>query len=110
MILETEEHLEDIIITQAQFEGKKMVFGSLDEVDFYDTVKVNGMIDVPPHNKSSVTTFIGGYITKTPLLIGDKVKKGQLLVTLENTEFVELQQQYLEVAEQINYLKSEFDR
>ncbi|WP_028872870.1 efflux RND transporter periplasmic adaptor subunit [Psychroserpens burtonensis] len=108
--LETEEHSDKITITKAQFEGEKMAFGSLEEVDFYDTVKVNGVIDVPPHNKSSVTTFVGGYITKTPLLIGDKVKKGQLLVTLESTEFVELQQQYLEVAEQINYLKSEFNR
>ncbi|MFD2916714.1 efflux RND transporter periplasmic adaptor subunit [Psychroserpens luteus] len=110
VILESEEHHDEITITKAQFEGEKMAFGGLEEVDFYDTVKVNGMIDVPPHNKSSVTTFVGGYITKTPLLIGDKVKKGQLLVTLENTEFVELQQQYLEVSEQINYLKSEFNR
>ncbi|MFT4781524.1 MAG: cobalt-zinc-cadmium efflux system membrane fusion protein [Psychroserpens sp.] len=108
--LETEEHSDKITITKAQFEGEKMAFGSLEEVNFYDIVKVNGVIDVPPHNKSSVTTFVGGYITKTPLLIGDKVKKGQLLVTLESTEFVELQQQYLEVAEQINYLKSEFNR
>ncbi|MEM5563642.1 efflux RND transporter periplasmic adaptor subunit [Psychroserpens sp. AS72] len=110
VILETEDHHDEITLTTAQFEGEKMAFGGLEEVDFYETVKVNGMIDVPPHNKSNVTTFIGGYITKTPLLIGDKVKKGQLLVTLENTEFVELQQQYLEVSEQINYLKSEFNR
>lgn len=53
---------------------------------------------------------MGGYITKTPLLVGDKVKKGQILVSLENPEFIELQQQYLEVAEQLNYLKSEFNR
>ena len=100
----------EIVITKAQFDGENMAFGTLVELDFNDVIKVNGIIDVPPHNKSSVTTFKGGYITKTPLLIGDKVKKGQLLVTLENTEFVEIQQNYLEVAEQLNYLKSEFNR
>jgi cobalt-zinc-cadmium efflux system membrane fusion protein len=100
----------EIDITKQQFEGENMAFGTLTEEDFFETVKVNGMIDVPPHNKSSVTSFIGGYITKTPLLIGNKVKKGQLLVTLENPEFVEIQQNYLEVAEQLNYLKSEFIR
>lgn len=110
VITETETHNDEITITKAQFEGEKMVFGTLAEYDFNEIVKVNGMIDVPPHNKSSITTFIGGYITKTPLLIGDKVKKGQLLVTLENTEFVEIQQNYLEVSEQLNYLKSEFTR
>lgn len=107
---ETETNKNEIRLTKAQFEGEKMALGALAEYNFNETVKVNGMIDVPPRNKSSVTTFIGGYITKTPLLIGDTVKKGQLLVTLENTEFVEIQQNYLEVAEQLNYLKSEFNR
>lgn len=110
IVSETETHNDEITITKAQFEGEKMAFGTLAAYDFNETVKVNGMIDVPPHNKSSVTTFTGGYITKTPLLIGDSVKKGQLLVTLENPEFVELQQNYLEVSEQLNYLKSEFNR
>ncbi|QCE40919.1 efflux RND transporter periplasmic adaptor subunit [Psychroserpens sp. NJDZ02] len=110
LVPETETHNDDITITKAQFEGEKMAFGTLNEYDFNETVKVNGMIDVPPHNKSSISTFSGGYITKTPLLIGDSVKKGQLLVTLKNPEFVEIQQNYLEVSEQLNYLKSEYNR
>lgn len=100
----------EIDITKQQFEGENMAFGTLSEEAFSQSIKTNGMIDVPPYNKSSVATFMGGYITKTPLLIGDKVKKGQLLVTLENPEFVEIQQNYLEVAEQLSYLKSEFTR
>ena len=31
-------------------------------------------------------------------------------ITMENTEFLDIQKDYLEVAEQINYLKSEFER
>jgi cobalt-zinc-cadmium efflux system membrane fusion protein len=42
--------------------------------------------------------------------VGDKVHKGQALVTLESTEFLDIQKEYLEVAEQIKYLKSEYDR
>jgi membrane fusion protein, heavy metal efflux system len=99
-----------IMVTPAQYKGEGMQLGILEKQDFNVTVKTNGMIDVPPHNKANVSTFMGGYITKTPLLIGDKVEKGQLLVTLENPEFVELQQQYLEISEQLNYLKSEFTR
>ena len=87
-----------------------MQLGKLEEHTFNEVIKTSGMIDVPPHNKASISAFMGGYITKTPLLIGDKVKKGQLLVTLENPEFIEIQQQYLEIAEQLNYLKSEFTR
>lgn len=113
----TETHLDNttkysnnIEVTKAQFDSEKMTLGHITEQSFTETVKVNGMIDVPPHNKSTVSTFVGGYITKTPLLVGDVVKKGQLLVTLENPEFVEIQQEYLEVSEQIQYLKSEYDR
>ena len=109
-VTEKVENTNEIVVTASQFEGEKMQLGKLTEQAFNETVKANGMIDVPPHNKASISTFMGGYITKTPLLIGDKVKKGQLLVTLENPEFVEIQQHYLEVAEQLNYLKSEFER
>ena len=108
--VETETVSNELDITKQQFKGENMAFGTFTEHPFSETVKANGLIDVPPHNKSSVTTFIGGYITKTPLLIGDKVKKGQMLVTLENPEFIEIQQNYLEIAEQLNYLKSEFTR
>ncbi|WP_452227389.1 efflux RND transporter periplasmic adaptor subunit [Lacinutrix cladophorae] len=110
LVLGNQVQSDKITITKAQFEGEKMAFGTLAEYDFNETVNVNGMIDVPPNNKSSITTLIGGFITKTPLLIGDRVKKGQLLVTLKNTEFVEIQQNYLEVVERLNYLKSEFNR
>ncbi|AOW21397.1 efflux RND transporter periplasmic adaptor subunit [Urechidicola croceus] len=99
-----------ITVTQSQFESEKMELGTLTDQSFDEIVKANGFIDVPPQNKASISTFIGGFIKRTPLLIGDKVKKGQLVVTLENTEFIEIQQQYLEVAEQLNYLKSEFER
>lgn len=100
----------ELVVTKQQFEGEQMQFGTLIEHEFDESVKANGMIDVPTHNKSTVSTFVGGYVTKTPLLIGDEVKKGQFLVSLENTEFVEIQQAYLEVAERLNYLKSEFTR
>ncbi|WP_273568962.1 efflux RND transporter periplasmic adaptor subunit [Maribacter halichondriae] len=43
-------------------------------------------------------------------MIGDAVKRGQLLVTIENPEFVTLQQEYMEIKQQLGYLKSEYDR
>lgn len=99
-----------ISITKAQFESEKMELSQLTEQSFNTIVKASGMIDVPPENKASVSTFMGGYVTKIPLLIGDKVTKGQLVASLKNIEFVEMQQEYLEVAEQLAYLKNEYSR
>lgn len=109
-ITKTDSHDHDITLSISQFESENMALGSLSEHTFNEIVSVNGMIDVPPHNKSRVTTYMAGYITKTPLLVGDQVKKGQLLVTLENTEYIEIQQQYLEVSEQLSFLKNEYTR
>jgi cobalt-zinc-cadmium efflux system membrane fusion protein len=99
-----------ITVTQAQFEQSKMLLGNLEQKSFPTVVNVNGMIDVPPENKAVVNATMGGYIKTTPLLVGDAVRKGQVLATLENPEFVILQQEYMEVNEQLIYLKSEYDR
>ena len=99
-----------IQITQAQFDQNKMEIAGMTESDFPIMVTSSGMIDVPPENRAVVSATIGGYIKTTPLLIGDKVRKGQLLVTIENPEFVSLQQQYMEVNGQLSYLKAEYER
>ena len=97
-------------VSKVQFEGSKMQLGTLIEQSFPIFVKATGMIDVPPENKAVINAFVGGYIKKTPLLVGNRVKKGDALVTLENPEFVDMQQEYLEASEQLIFLKSEYER
>lgn len=110
MTLDSQSHQEEISITASQFSSENMALIQLSEHNFNTTVFVTGFVDVPPSSKASVTTFMAGYVKNTPLLIGDEVKKGQLLVTLENPEFVELQQNFLEIYKRLTYLKSEFER
>ena len=99
-----------ITVTATQFQTLGMAIDSPKEQNFDVVVKTAGKIDVPPQNRAKVTTFIGGYVKATALLVGDKVTKGQALMTLENTEFLDIQKDYLEVSEQIDYLKSEYER
>ncbi|MBT8310668.1 MAG: efflux RND transporter periplasmic adaptor subunit [Flavobacteriaceae bacterium] len=99
-----------IKISKAQFEQNNMAFGTIEKKQMPLAVTANGMIDVPPENRAFVNAIMGGYIKTTPLLIGDFVKKGQRLVTLENPDFVSIQQEYMEVKGQLDYLKSEYDR
>ncbi len=99
-----------IKVSKDQFKQNNMVLGNLEEKAFPISIKVNGMIDVPPESKAVVNSITGGYIKTIPLLVGDIVKKGQQLATIENPEFVQMQQEYMEVKEQLNYLKSEYER
>jgi len=108
---ETIELKESVIeITASQFESSKMKLGNISTQTFTEEIKTNGYIDVPPANRAKVSAIMGGYVKKSPLLIGDKVKKGQLLLTLENPDFIEIQQNYAEISEQLTYLKSENER
>lgn len=99
-----------ITVTKEQFKASKMTIGNPVEQDFEVTIKASGKVDVPPQYRAKVTTFLGGYVKSTKLLVGDKVVKGQALITLENTEYIDLQKDYLELAEQLTYLKTEFER
>lgn len=99
-----------IVLSEAQFLQNGMTLGNMLEKPFPSSIQVNGMLDVPPDHKVVVSATAGGYIKESPLLIGDVVKKGQRLVTLENPEFVSIQQAYLEVKQQLGYLGSEYER
>lgn len=100
----------NIHLSKAQFENAKMEIGQLTEKPFAQTVQTNGLIDVPPQSRAVVSAFAGGYIKNTPLLVGSKVSKGQRLVTIENPEFITMQQNYMETVAQLSYLNSEYER
>ncbi|NNF19434.1 MAG: efflux RND transporter periplasmic adaptor subunit [Flavobacteriaceae bacterium] len=97
-------------VSREQFIQGAMELGPMVKHEFPVIVEATGMIDVPPENKAVISSFTDGFVKRTPLLVGDKVKKGQFLLSLENPEFLELQQQYLDAMEQMNYLRSEFER
>jgi cobalt-zinc-cadmium efflux system membrane fusion protein len=78
--------------------------------NFKEVLTVTGLIDVPPKYKTVISSLKAGFISKTPLLVGDKVEKGDFLVSLKNTEFVEMQKEYLKISEELDYLKEEFER
>lgn len=99
-----------IFITKAQFSENNMQLGKPEKHNFYNYITANGFIDVPPQNMASIHTFMAGYVKKSPLLIGDKVQQGALLLTLENPEYVTIQQNYMEVFKKLDYLKSEYQR
>lgn len=99
-----------ITVTKEQFETSKMEIGLPKEQDFEDILKVSGKIDVPAKDKAKITAVLGGYIKTSNVIIGQKVSKGQAIAVIENTEFIDIQKNYLEISEQLTYLKSEYVR
>lgn len=73
-------------------------------------LKVNGTVSVAPENRATVCSPMGGYIKNLTLMPGTAVSKGQVLATIENQDFVDIQQNYLETKNKLEYAKAEFDR
>jgi len=101
---------EGIFVSREQFNANAMTLGQPVAKVFPEVLPVSGVIDVPPENRATVSAISGGFVRDFTLLIGDRVRKGQRIATLENPEFLQLQQQYLENLEQLPFLKSEFER
>ena len=70
----------------------------------------NGIIVIPPQNHISLTLSMGGSVHDIRVLPGQHIRKGEVILTLANPEFIELQQSYLDAAAQAEYLEKEFNR
>jgi len=107
---ETIEDVDVITITESQFNSGEMKVGKITMQEFNTNVRANGMFAVPPQNQADVSTYFAGYVKDIKLLPGDIVKKGQVLFTIENPEYVQAQQDFLEAKGRLNYLKSDYER
>ena len=99
-----------IIITENQFKSGGMALGKISMQEFNTVVKANGMFAVPPQNQADVSAYFAGYVKDISLLPGNKVEKGQVLFTIENPEYVQVQQDFLEAKGRLSYLKSDYER
>lgn len=70
----------------------------------------NGILVLPPQNRATVTLTMGGTVRSTTLLPGAYVRRGEVLASLENPEFITLQQTYLDSHAQCEYLRTEYLR
>lgn len=102
---------EDIVeLRDDQIKLAKVELGTIEMQSVGNILKVNGIISVAPQNLATVCMPLGGFIKSTTLLPGNAVSKGQSLAVIENQEFVDIQQNYLEAKNKLTYAKAEFDR
>ncbi len=73
-------------------------------------IRANGVISVAPQNLATVCMPLGGFIKSTTLFPGNEVSKGQTLAVIENQDFVDIQQNYLEARNKLAFAEAEFNR
>ena len=107
-----EENLpEDIVEMRAdQIQTAGIALGSIEMRSLSGTMKVTGAITAAPQNRAEVCAPLGGFVKSAPLLPGSNVAKGQTLALIENPEFIDIQQNYLEAKSKLEFTEADYHR
>ena len=97
-------------LTEEQMKAVGVKLGTIEVKELTAMIKANGLLNVPNSNMASVASMFGGVIQTLPIQEGSYVKKGQVIATISNPEFILTQEQYLTVLSRITYAEQEFRR
>jgi membrane fusion protein, heavy metal efflux system len=97
-------------LTDEQVKNAGVGTGKLEYKNISSSLKVSGVIDVPPKNIVSISVPLGGYLKSTGLLQGMYVSKGQNIATMEDPQYIQLQQDYLTAKAKLAYAQQEYNR
>ncbi len=100
----------EITLTEEQFKSITPQLGTTEMRSLSKNIKANGMLDVPPQNLVSISAPMGGFVKSTELLQGMHVNKGQVIVVMEHPDYIQLQQDYLDSKNQLEFQEQEYKR
>jgi len=104
-------HDDDVLeIDKKVFESMNIKFDSLIRRNLSEAVYATGHLRLPPNNEATVTAMVGANIRDIKVIEGDKVAKGQTLVIMHHPNLVELQTNFIELASELEYLETEYER
>lgn len=108
---ETEAHEEEteniVSLTEAQMQSVGIELGKVEQKELTATIKANGNLSVPNNSKGNATSLYGGVIKTLRVQIGSYVRKGQVIATIENPQFIQLQEDYLTTLDRIRFAQQE---
>jgi cobalt-zinc-cadmium efflux system membrane fusion protein len=107
---EHEKHQSVLELTDEQINAVGIKIGKIEKRNLTEVVKSSGQLAVPPQNAAQINVLSGGIIRKINVIEGQRVSKGQVLVTVENQELIRLQQEYLEATGGFTYVEAEYNR
>jgi cobalt-zinc-cadmium efflux system membrane fusion protein len=100
----------NIVLTPEQIAQAGITTGKITIQPMQSSLKLNGKIDVPPQNLISVSFPLGGFLKSTSLLPGKPVRKGEIIATIENEAFIQMQQEYLTTKSRYDFLQKDLQR
>lgn len=97
-------------LTEEQIKTVGIAYGTIEMKELTATIKANGNLKVPNNNKANATSLYGGVIKTLNVQIGSYVKRGQVIATIANPQFIQLQEEYLTTGSKITFAQQELAR
>jgi cobalt-zinc-cadmium efflux system membrane fusion protein len=98
------------VLTEAQFKAALISTDTLKKRSMARKIKLNGFVEVPPQSLVSVSAPLGGFVKTLKLVPGMYVKKDDIIATVEDLQFIQLQQDYLTAQSKWRFAEIELDR
>lgn len=97
-------------LSEAQWKHAQLTNVKITQNKISATIRTNGKVVMPPQYLISVSTPMGGYLRSTKLLPGMRVNKGEVIATVEDSDLIKVQEDYLKATSRLAYLTLEYDR
>lgn len=108
-----EEHSENSLsveLNEQQMEAVGIEIGQLSYLPLKNTVKSNGVLELPPQKKADISALVAGQVSTINVIEGDKVQAGTVLAIIEDPAIINMQQAFVEASEQREYLQKDYER
>lgn len=99
-----------ITLTKVQEKNATIRLGKLESNMQSQTLRAYGKTYFTPENIMSITSPYGGALGSIKIIQGQSVSKGQIIATLEDARFVDLQQEYLLIKSKLNLTQLNYER
>lgn len=99
-----------IVLSREQIEMAEIRTGAVEKRVLSEVVECTGTVALPPQSRISVTFPMEGYIRAVKVVPGDYVTKGHELAVIGHPGIINLQKNYLEQKQQLDYYREEFKR
>lgn len=103
-------HEEQVHFTLQQFSSMNMKVDTILKRNLSTYVETNGQLEVPPQNEATVSTVIGANITDIKVIEGDQVAKGQVLAFVSHPDLIQLQTEYIDAWNQLEFKEQDYNR
>ena len=103
--VETRVEMSDAQLKNAEIQTTKLLSKNVSQI-----LKLTGVVEVMPQQTITVSSPMAGFVRQIKWMPGMDIQQGQVLVKLEDQEFIRIQQEYLDAKNILKYAKIDYER